>query len=653
MQALNNFTSLTTSHKEAFNNIAALAAQICQTPFAAIILPDNNELKVVSSVGYLFSDNLVGLIAERGQHALNAEPYVVTDISYDEDFKLHQLVAEHPYLCFVSCLPIQSGSGLRNGYLCVMDQNVREITSQQISGLKLLGKQLELLSQLHLPIVKSEPSSFSSAYNQISAVFHHSLDAIIILDENGVIQHWNPKAENIYGCRAEEAIGKVFYKTFLPQHHHAMWHETIARSNQERQRVTANKPIEITTLHKSGNEFEIALGVSSTIIDGKMCNIAYISDITDQKQVSSELNKQRAFYENILNKLPADIAVFSPDHKYLFVNPVAISNPEYRKYIIGKDDYQYVAYRNRDISIAHSRREKFLQAKNSGKEIRWEEGIRNPQGEVVTSLRRMFPVYNDTGELTMVIGFGVDITDRKVLEEKQTHMLKQLSAQNAQLIDFCNIVSHNLRAPLVNMSMLVEYIEKSNSEEEQKFLISKLSPVIDNLHATFNELVESIQIKQNLEIKSEKLELASYVNRTLETLQTEVDKLEATIDIDFTEAPEIYFPPKYLLSICHNLISNALKYHSPKRKPIIQLRTRRENDIITFSVKDNGLGIDIAKHKDSIFKIGKVFHRHPNAKGFGLYMTKTQIEAMGGEIWVESTPDEGACFYVAFKNQII
>ena len=70
-----------------------------------------------------------------------------------------------------------------------------------------------------------------------------------------------------------------------------------------------------------------------------------------------------------------------------------------------------------------------------------------------------------------------------------------------------------------------------------------------------------------------------------------------------------------------------------------------------LTIQDNGLGIDLAKHKDNIFKIGKVFHRHPDAKGLGLFMTKTQVEAMGGKIWVDSLPGFGSTFSVEFINQ--
>ncbi len=375
-------------------------------------------------------------------------------------------------------------------------------------------------------------------------------------------------------------------------------------------------------------------------------------NLMDRKEVTKELDKQKSFYENILNKIPTDIAVFDPDHRYLFVNPFAIGNEELRKYIIGKDDFEYARYRNRDDSVPRKRREQFLEVKSTGKEIRWEDTIVNPSGQPITHLRRLFPVYDSNDELTMLIGFGIDITERKILEEKQSVLVKQLSAQNTQLLDFCNIVSHNLRGPLINMSMLVSFIEESNDPEEIKLLVSKLSPVIESLNTTFNELVESIQVRQNLEIESETVVLRDTLQRALDGLEMEIERSGAEITVEMDNAPTVNFPPKYLNSIFHNLISNALKYRSPDRPLKIEIKTRKNAGSVLLTVKDNGLGLDLEKHKDSVFKIGKVFHKHPNAKGLGLYMTKAQVEAMGGKIWVESAPDKGAIFYIVFTNQV-
>ncbi|QEC76954.1 sensor histidine kinase [Mucilaginibacter ginsenosidivorax] len=277
--------------------------------------------------------------------------------------------------------------------------------------------------------------------------------------------------------------------------------------------------------------------------------------------------------------------------------------------------------------------------------------MKRPDGTTATVLRYMFPVVEDNGEINLVIGYGLNIADRKALEEKQAILVKQLSLQNTQLVDFCNIVSHNLRAPLVNMTMLVDFMKESTDPEELQLFIAKLDPVIKNLHTTFNELVESIRVKQDIEVEAETMNLQDVLERTLDSLGTEMNSQSVTISHDFDEAPDIYFPPKYLHSIFHNFLSNASKYRSPQRGLIINIKSSKVNNNIILQFADNGMGIDLVKHGQKLFKIGKVFHQHTDAKGFGLYMTKTQVEAMGGRIWVESVPDEGSTFYIEFTKQ--
>ena len=121
--------------------------------------------------------------------------------------------------------------------------------------------------------------------------------------------------------------------------------------------------------------------------------------------------------------------------------------------------------------------------------------------------------------------------------------------------------------------------------------------------------------------------------------------------MDFDTAPTVVYPVNYMKSILHNLVSNALKYSSPERKPIIKIASKKKEDKLIISVSDNGLGIDLNKNKDNLFKIRKVFHNNPSSKGFGLFITKSQIVALGGTIWVESTPNVGSTFFVELINQ--
>ena len=194
----------------------------------------------------------------------------------------------------------------------------------------------------------------------------------------------------------------------------------------------------------------------------------------------------------------------------------------------------------------------------------------------------------------------------------------------------------------------------AEDNEEQKLLVSKLDPVLKSLNETFDELVNSLQVQQDTTIPVDKNDMHECIQRVLNAMDFDVLQNNVKFEFDLESAPSIFFPSKYMNSVLQNLISNAIKYRSLERDPIIQIKTTHlDKNEIELSVTDNGLGIDIERYKDQIFKIGKVFHRHPNAKGYGLFMTKTQVEAMGGEIAIESIVNEGTTFKITFIDQYL
>ncbi|MFD2145628.1 ATP-binding protein [Mucilaginibacter antarcticus] len=108
----------------------------------------------------------------------------------------------------------------------------------------------------------------------------------------------------------------------------------------------------------------------------------------------------------------------------------------------------------------------------------------------------------------------------------------------------------------------------------------------------------------------------------------------------------ISYPHVYLESIFYNMISNALKYTRPGVPPQIMITAKKSHDRIELSFKDNGLGIDLERHGENIFKLNKIFHHGFDSKGVGLFMTKNQIETFGGSITVESQPNAGTEFKI-------
>jgi K+-sensing histidine kinase KdpD len=318
-------------------------------------------------------------------------------------------------------------------------------------------------------------------------------------------------------------------------------------------------------------------------------------------------------------------------------------------------------------SVTSGRYDAYLEVIRTGKTLIIDELKIWPNNKEVYLRVKAFKVGTGLGMVTKNIT-DLELKIRKTaaelelkvnsLDEANKHitgMMKVLATQNTQLNDFCNIVSHNLRAPLINLSILNDFINDCEDQSEKDEMFKKIDPVIKTLTETFDNLVESIQIKDETEIPFEINNFEALTNKILEKHLIEIELYKATIQCDFNEAPQIFYPKKYLDSILSNLISNALKYRSPHRNPIIQIKTEIIENKICLKVSDNGLGIDLKINSKHMFKMRKVFHDNPDAKGYGLFLTNTQVEAMEGKIKVESAPNLGTTFTVEFhpKNNII
>jgi K+-sensing histidine kinase KdpD len=108
----------------------------------------------------------------------------------------------------------------------------------------------------------------------------------------------------------------------------------------------------------------------------------------------------------------------------------------------------------------------------------------------------------------------------------------------------------------------------------------------------------------------------------------------------------------YFESIILNLVTNAIKYKLPSQTPEIQISIYKQQNFKIISFKDNGLGIDLKRHSDKIFGMYKTFHGNKDAKDMGLFIVKTQIEAMGGKIEIQSNVGEGTTFKIYFLDNM-
>lgn len=263
-------------------------------------------------------------------------------------------------------------------------------------------------------------------------------------------------------------------------------------------------------------------------------------------------------------------------------------------------------------------------------------------------------VHNQCNEVSFFIVQLQDISEcKKNLEilERQKQEIEivktDLETKVRQLEEFNHIVAHNLREPVSNIHMLIDELKDENRKEVNSEYFRLLKSSNNSLTDTLQELSEILEISQNRNIDKVNCYFPTIFKKVYDQFLTEIYSKKVILTTDF-QVEYIHYPKIYLESIINNLLSNALKYTVPRVQPHIHIRTYQQNNSTLFSIQDNGIGIDLPKFKSQIFMFRKVFHRGFDSKGLGLFITRYQIESLGGKIDVISKPNNGTTFLVNF-----
>jgi signal transduction histidine kinase len=258
------------------------------------------------------------------------------------------------------------------------------------------------------------------------------------------------------------------------------------------------------------------------------------------------------------------------------------------------------------------------------------------------------PIIDADDNLVYVVCTYSDISDLKniqsELREKNEMLVilsENLMSNNNRLLEFTQIVSHNLRAPISNIVSLCKIYNNGNDMQKAQ-TIKHIDDVSNRALATIDDLNQVLKIQQQEEeVELERLNFQEVLNDVLMLKENEILAANAAIHSQFDVA-EINYPVEYLESIYYNLLSNSLKFRKLNDATLIEAATYRdESGDIILEWKDNGRGMDMSLHGEDIFQLGRTFHSEHSSRGLGLFLIKTKINAMGGTIEAHSRPDAG------------
>jgi PAS domain S-box-containing protein len=307
------------------------------------------------------------------------------------------------------------------------------------------------------------------------------------------------------------------------------------------------------------------------------------------------------------------------------------------------------------------------EVKKTGKAVKVEHLHYDRNGAPRNVEVHAFPVFDEKGRVKQVVEYALDVTERKKSEEKLRHLADELR-------QFTYIVSHDLRAPLINIRWFVKQLESAvemlrpaienglellPAHERQaaaEILAGNLPESLQFINSsvgTMNNLIERVLKLSRVgrvELFFQDIDMNELMDRVLDTFAHEIQRLGATVEV--RALPKVTADMTAMEQIVGNLLGNAIKYRDPARRLEIAVSGNRFPDETVFVIRDSGSGVDQADLSRIFHAFERVGRQDAPGEGMGLAYVRTLVRRHGGRIWCESEPGAGSSFTFTIAHDL-
>lgn len=381
-----------------------------------------------------------------------------------------------------------------------------------------------------------------------------------------------------------------------------------------------------------------------TVVDSQSSGLM-THGLPNEERVDSGVFETGQLYQSIAKNFPrGTIDVLDTSLRYIYTD-----GTEYR--LLDLEPTKLVGTSHLDLydpkyrAISESNLRQVLEGKMVTYEVQYRKQF---------YLKSGVPLRNEKGEIDRILLVQQNITDSKKLEAEREILIKDLKSHNEELLRFAYIVSHNLRAPIVNISLLLDlYNEINPADPENEEVIENLKISTNLLNATLQDLIEVVSIKKQKIPKVELINFSLLLNNVEKSLFNQLKESGIKIHKDFSRLNEMNYIYAHLENFFMNFLTNSVKYRHPDRTPEVWISAFQLGEYRIIEYKDNGIGLDLGRYGDRLFGLYQRFHNHVEGKGLGLYLVREQIRANDGKIETESVVGEGLLFRIYLRNLIL
>lgn len=624
LAALLRFELLDTPAEAMFDNITALAAQICETPIALISLVDAERQWFKSRQGLDARETPRELAF--CAHAINGETlFEVENALLDPRFRDNPLVTGAPDIRFYAGMPLADSEGHNLGTLCVIDRQPRQLSERQKGALKLLAQQAINLFELRL----------QTRQQQEQAALHKAIlssvgTAVLITDMAGVIRQASPGVLPLLGYEVDALVGQSL-GLVLPDEERQLQPDPVRPSfNCGSEQASLH---ELRARHRKGQRIPVLFSLAPIAMDGsaQMGYLCILNDLSYREEALQRL-------QHIAEQLPGVVYQFQlySDGRSCFpyaseglrdvygLQPEEVREDASSVFArIHPDDLLDVTASIQasaeHLSVWH-REYRFL---HPIKGLIWLEGRAMPQPRADDSI--------------LWHGFITDITQRKHLEQMKN--------------EFVSTVSHELRTPLTSIAGSLGLINGEALGPVPNAMREMLSIAQSNsqrLRKLIDDLLDMDKLLAGkMSFIPQQLDIDSFLAECVTSHQGFARQHD--VQLTYTGGPvaQITADPMRLQQVLSNLLSNALKF-SPAGSQVL-LSAQALGGQIRILVVDQGPGVP-AEFVDRLFEkfsqADASDRRQKGGTGLGLAISKELMERMGGCIGFYPRPGGGSVFWV-------
>jgi PAS domain S-box-containing protein len=473
-------------------------------------------------------------------------------------------------------------------------------------------------------------------------------DAMVVVNTEGEIVLLNVQAEKQFGYRRDELLGQKV-TNIIPEGFAERLIADGTRTDAEALAQQIGTGIELTALRRDGSEFPIELMLSPLVSAEGTLVTAAIRNITVRKEAEKFLAQMEGKYRGLLEAAPDAMVVVNQAGEIVLLNLQAEKQFGYRRNeLLGQKVKNIIPEGFAERLVAdglRSEADALAQQIGTGIEL---HGRRKDGSEFPIELM-LSPLGSDNGIL--ITSAIRDITKRKKAEVHLMEKMNELNRSNEELGQFAYIASHDLQEPLRMVASYTQLLARRYKGKLDADADEFIAFAVDGA-SRMQRLIQDLLLYSRVQTKGMVLRETSSeeaFERALRNLRGSIQESGAEVTHD--ALPNVQADEMQLAQLFQNLVGNAIKYQGPGIPKIHVSAKMNGDDKWTFSVKDNGIGID-PQYFDKIFGMFQRLHKREEfaGTGIGLAICKKIVERHGGKIAVESQSGRGTTFSFALEN---